>query len=139
MPVESLSVNIESLAFLLRLDSELLQEIAMANDAYHSDIEAINYRSLTHREKVQPALARADVRPGAMLSLEDVQRILTVPLFLAIENATNRMIENVDNDIARLEAVANKLAIRLKELFPDGKLLRMEPRQSDTRPPSERS
>ena len=124
MEKELIKLEIDSLYFLLETDDRnLLGEIMIEEERYRSAIEAINMRSRTHIQEVQPLLESAGVLPSGSYTLKQFEEILGIRLFTTIKQSSAQVITHVDRTLISLKEVADKLNASIKRQYPDNRVI----------------
>jgi hypothetical protein len=122
---EDISINIETLSFLLDTDDRnLIGEIAVERERFKSSLDAINERSVVHRQEAQPLLAAAGVVQGGNYAFEQIEAVLGNRIYVTLHQATDQVIEHVDSTISSIQEICNKLTESLKKQFPNSTVLR---------------
>ena len=122
---EDISINIETLSFLLDTDERnLIGEIAVERERFKSALDAINERSVVHRQEAQPLLAAAGVVQGGNYISEQIEAVLGNKIYVTLNQATDQVIEHVDSTIISIQEVCNKLTGALKKQFPKSAVLK---------------
>ena len=111
--------DLDGLSFLLETDDRnLILEIMIESQRFNGAVQALNERSLLHREKVQPLLDPADIREGGTYSDTDFVRALGEPLYLTLKRVTENAIDNVDRSVSSCEALSARFYEAMKKRFP---------------------
>jgi len=122
---EDIKINPESLYFLLQTkERNLLGEIIIEERRYHAAIESINERSNLHRNEIQPLLETSGIMQGGFYSIEQIEKALGERMFVTINQATEQLVVHVDQTIASIQTVSNKLVECMKNLHPDESVIR---------------
>ncbi|MDA3800181.1 MAG: hypothetical protein PF692_14015 [Kiritimatiellae bacterium] len=125
--IENISIDIDSLAFLLGTDDQnLLGELSIEKSRYDAAIAAINDRSVVHRNEAQPTLDAAGMKNGGSCTREEMQSVLGERLFHTLHQSTDQVIYHVDSTILSLKEMSDNLAKALKKLFPDERIISIE-------------
>jgi len=121
---DNISINLDSLSFLLGTDDQnLVGELSVEAARYDAAIAAINERSKVHRNEIQPTLDAAGVVNGGNYLHADIQSVLGERLFHTIHQATDQVIYHVDSTILSLRAISDKLTKALKKIYPDERII----------------
>lgn len=122
---EDITINIETLSFLLDTDDRnLIGEIAVERERFKSALDAINERSVVHRQEAQPLLAAAGVVQGGNYASEQIEAVLGNRIYVTLHQATDQVVEHVDSTIISIQEICNKLTESLKKQFPSATVLR---------------
>jgi hypothetical protein len=122
-------VDLDALTFLLETDHrEILGELMVADECFHSTIQAVNERSSVHRETVQPILIAAGVREKAETTPAEVESILGHAVYMEILRATDQAISLVDRTLVSTQATASRLRDVLLKVYPKRTFIRFEPK-----------
>lgn len=109
------TLELPELAFLLdnKVGRAILYEFYIAQENYIEALNQWNLRSAVHLEKVQPALAAAGLRSGALLTEADIEAALGIQLFGTIVNSTDNCVESLRRAFQELFAVSRKARLYL--------------------------
>lgn len=122
---EDIKITPDSLYFLLQTkERNLLGEILIEERRYHTAIQCIEERSNLHRNEIQPLLDRSGVMQGGGCSIEQIEKALGERMFVTINQATDQLIEHVDQTIVSIQVVSNKLVECMKNMHPDECIIR---------------
>jgi hypothetical protein len=129
VPSSSVHVDLDALTFLLETDDrQVLGELMSADNNFHSAVQAITERSACHRNAVQPVLAAAEVHRGQETNLAEVQAILGHALHQEISEATDLMIQIVDQTLVSTQAIAGQFREAMLRQYPKRTFIRFLPK-----------
>ncbi len=123
---ELIKLDIEGLYFLLQTENRnLLSELIIEEERYRAAIDAINARSKTHLQEVQPVLEEAGFISNStkMVTHDEIEKILGNRIYTIIKQSTDDVIFHVDSTIESLKQVADKLKVGVKNVYPDEKII----------------
>jgi len=124
LPKDDININLNSIYSILNIEEiNLLGEISIGISKYSKAIDAINDRSRIHINELQPTLERAGVVQGGDYFPEQIETVLGNRLFVTIQQATQQVVDHVDNTLLTLQKVGNDLTSLLKKQFPGEKIL----------------
>ena len=122
---EDIQINIEKLYFLLETDDRnLLGELAIEEERYHSALDTINERSQFHIKEIQPSLERARIDKDC--TIDQIETALSERQLITIKQITEDAIDTVDKTLKSLERVADKLRASLKKEYPNKIIIKLE-------------
>ena len=126
-------VDLDSLNFVLETEHrQILGELMVADDRFHATIQAINERSILHREVVQPIIKAAGVREGDEATPADVESLLGHAVYSELQRATDQAISLVDLTLASTQAIAGQLRDVFLKVYPKRTFIRFEPNEQPT-------
>jgi hypothetical protein len=103
-------VDLDALTFLLEMDHrQILGELMAADECFHAAIQAVNERSIFHRETVQPILRAAGAPEGTETTPAEVESILGHTVYMELLRATDQAISLVDRTLVSTQAIAGQL------------------------------
>jgi hypothetical protein len=121
---ESVKLDINSLYFILQTnDKNLLGEVVTEEERYRAAVDTINLRSEYHLKYIQPALESAGFISGNKYSLAQLRDMLGPLHYDTLVNATEQVIEYVDNTILSIKLVADSLKDSVKKQYPNETVL----------------
>jgi hypothetical protein len=121
---DDIKFSMDNLFFLLQSDEiNFIGELAVEKSRFQRALDAINERSRIHRLEVQPALEKAGVVQGGDYTFQQIESILGDRLNHTIRQATDQVINSVDETIISLNAAADKLSKILKAIFPGERII----------------
>jgi hypothetical protein len=133
---DDMKFNIDSLTFLLESKSpNILGEILVEETNFHQVINSLNNRSELHRYQVQPILEAAGVRVGGQYLAADIERALGQRIFIQIQNATDNLIEHVDETLVSSQKIMDKLVSNLKRIYPKSEFLILDKQRKPNKAP----
>ncbi len=143
---DDLKLNMSNLSFFLQPQRnknlqqklrETLYELFLEEENFQTVVNSLNQRNRLHVEQVQPLLDQARVRLYAdapdqiqigelIFSLPqdsdkvliNVELILSHALYQTLMQSTNNIIERIDDSLASLLVMRNKLRAAISELYP---------------------
>lgn len=120
MEKEHIKLDIEALYFVLETeDRNLLGEVIIEEERYRNVIDTINKRSQLHLHEVQPLLESANFVSGDSYSLDDIKQMLKPRIYDTLVQATESVINLVDETLISIEMTSNKLTASIKKQYPD--------------------
>lgn len=121
---DNISIDIDSLSFLLGMDEQnLVGELSVEEARYDAAISAINERSRLHRNEIQPALEAANIKNGGSYSLDEINSALGERMFQTLQLSTRQVILQVDTTIVSLKTMSDKLTKALRDQFPNERII----------------
>jgi hypothetical protein len=128
MSVVSPKLDVDSLSFLLETECRgLLMELMIEQERFETSVQAINERSRLHIEVLQPRMAAGGIMEGVDYPAEKVIEILSKPLVLHMQRATDAAIQHVDDTVNSNLAFAKRFHKEMKVLFPKYRIIHFEP------------
>ena len=125
--LDNFQLDFNSLSFVLNSKhKQILLDLFIEQQRYKQIIEAINYRSSLHSERVQPALERAGLKEKTDYPVDLFAEVLGQRLFTDLQRKTEMVVREVDNSVKSLEFTKNKMFTVYKELFPKEIFLNFE-------------
>jgi hypothetical protein len=125
---EDTGYDYNGLTFLLATEHKhLLFDLYIEQQRYRETLKAIDYRSLLHMEKVQPALLRGGIREGVGYPPDAIEKALGPLLFSDLKQSTENVVINVDKNVLSIAAVKNKMLNAYKDIFPEINFINFEP------------
>lgn len=121
---DDVKIDLNSIFDILDIeDVNLLGEISIGISRYYKVIDAINDRSIIHINEIQPALERAGMVQEGNYLLEQIEEALGNRLFVTINQATQQVIDHVDDTLITLQEICEKFTAILTKQFPGEKIL----------------
>jgi hypothetical protein len=122
-----ISLNIDPLSFLIETDDpNILGELSVEESKYQSALDAINERSMIHRNEVQPLLERSGVVEGGDYSFEMIEAAIGNRLYTTLKRSTEQVIDHVDTTVESVWKISNKLSQVLRQKYPKEKIINIE-------------
>lgn len=117
---ESLRFEVSNLSFLLETKHrQVLMDLLIEEGRFHAAVQTLNERSKIHLHDVQPVFQKAGIVEGGDYSLSQLEEAMGNCLFVQLNQATDQMIDHIDDSIKSLPQMGDKLYEVLKELYPD--------------------
>lgn len=112
-------LDMTTLSFLIDTHAGrlVLYEFYMAQQNYVEALNHWNLRSIFHQQKIQPALESSNLTNGAVVSLEEIEKILGKMQYGTILNATNDCIVSLSRAFEKLAASKTKVRKYAVERF----------------------
>jgi len=118
------TLDVKSLSFLIDAgEGQLIGEIAVAEDAFRTAIDALQFRNRLHIDQVQPLFEKAGFVPGASIDTIAVQRALGRRLYESLILSSQQVVELVDNAAKQTFDAGEKLNRAMRRKFPKAKVI----------------
>lgn len=120
--------EISDLLFLLETDDrEFLFLLMLEQNRFDTATWAMNDRSRTHIDELQPKLRESGVRERTSYSLEELRDRLGEELMLRLSRGTDAAIEQVDLTAASTSDLVTRFREAMKARYPKERIIYMEP------------
>lgn len=123
MSKDEFDLDLDGLSFLFGHEPNLIGELHVCISKYQAAIDAINSRSDIHFNRIQPALSAAGFEQGRNISLPDIKAAVGEMNFVILQDATDQLIEIVDDSTLFIGNTIDKLSAALSELFAGREVL----------------
>jgi hypothetical protein len=112
-------LDMTTLSFLIdtRTGRLVLYEFYMAQQNYVEALNHWNLRSVLHQQQIQPALASSNLKNGAIVNLEEIEKVLGTLRYGTILNATNDCIVCLSRAFEKLAESKTKVRKYAVERF----------------------
>jgi hypothetical protein len=130
LPISAISprIDVDSLSFLLETEYRgLLMELIIEQERFETAVQAINERSRLHLEVLQPRMASGGIMESVDYPAEKVIEVLSEPLVLHMQRATDDAIQHVDDTVNSNLAFAERFHREMKMLFPKYSIIHFQP------------
>jgi hypothetical protein len=115
------------LAFLFEYDDKnLLPEVLMEEGRFKLAFDMINRRTHLMLERIHPTLSRAGLQHGQAVNDLILTQLLGPALVAEIDQLTESLVVNVNEDVKSLVDTFGKLRTALVRLLPGSKFIRVE-------------
>ena len=119
-----ISLNLESLSFLIETeDPNILGELSVEESRYQSALDAINERSIIHRNEVQPLLEKQGIVERGAYTFEMIEAAIGNRLYTILKRSTEQVIDHVDTTLECAYKISNKLSKVLRQKYPNEKII----------------
>lgn len=102
--------DFDSLAYLFEYENpDILTDLSIFQSSIESTTEAINQRSYTHINLVQPILEKAGFSEGQVITEAQLNSILGERLSVTMKQNTDQIIEGIDSILSNAEELISEL------------------------------
>lgn len=125
---DELRFEVDNLSFLLETKNrQILMELLVEENRFHTAIRLLNERSNLHLRKAQPLLEKAGIVEGGEYTKDQVAGALGQRIFNQLQRYTDQVIWHIDQSIMYLQEASKRLHSALTNMYPDTKFIRFEP------------
>jgi len=122
----SLQINIEILKFLLDKNPQLLFELKIEENRYNSAVGAINIRTTSHSEEMQPKLEENGFEEEKAYTATQMHEFLGNRLTGVMISNTKEVFKHVDSTVDSLSNIIDKLREEMLKTFPNETIINFE-------------
>jgi hypothetical protein len=123
-----LAVDRRQLAFLVETPAhDLLTELLLAHDTFHTAIQAVNDRTIFHRTEFQPRLEASGLNLELGVAVEQIERAVGIRITHTLRVMTTNLEEMVDLAVSRLTSVGPRIPQELKPHFLGARIIGFHP------------
>lgn len=129
-----LRFDFDGLAFLLDTEyRECLMEVSVAENKFRRAVQLLDMRSKI-RHGVSPMLEEAGIQQDGEYKVSDITAVLGERRSIELVSITNNAIEYVDDTVASIKTVGDRLHNALNKLYPKEKIINWREGELEEKP-----